>query len=218
MKTHNLHKWRLPNQKIILASTSETRQKMLADAGLDFEAIAAPIDEEAIRKSAEAELMPPLDVAILLAELKAQRLAIQGINDTIIGCDQLLECEGILYGKPKTKASAATQLSQLAGKQHRLITAAVIFQNGQRVWHAHAAPRLAIRTMTENEIDAYLDRIGDAAFFSPGSYQIEGLGAQILSMCDGDPYAILGMPLLEILGFLRNHGLKLQTDIVRDDV
>ena len=217
MQLVETQKWKLPDQKIILASSSETRRKMLSDCGLAFESMSAPIDEEAIRKSAEAELMPPLDIAILLAELKAHRVAMQGIGDTIIGCDQILECEGILYGKPKTKDMAIAQLTKLAGKQHRLITAAVIFQKGQRVWHAHAAPRLAIRNMTEAEIVSYLDHLGDAAFFSPGSYQIEGYGAQILTMIDGDPYAILGMPLLDILGFLRNHGLALSRSELQDN-
>ena len=209
--THNTQKWGLPHQSIILASTSTTRQKMLTDCGLDFVSMAAPIDEEAIRRSAEAELAPPLDIAILLAELKAKRLSMQGVEGMIIGCDQILECEGILYGKPKDKASAADQLAKLAGKTHRLITAAVIFQNGERIWHAHAAPRLTMRNMHSDEIHAYLNHIGEAAFYSPGSYQIETYGSHILSSIEGDPYAILGMPLLEILNFLRGHGLALKT-------
>lgn len=207
--TSNAARWHLPGQKIILASTSATRQKMLQDCGLAFEAIAAPIDEGLIRASATAEQMPPLDIAILLAEMKAKRLALQGVEGMIIGCDQLLECDGQLYGKPKTKEDAARQLSELAGRQHRLLTAAVIFQGGNRIWHAHASPELMIRALTDTEIDAYLDRLGDAAFYSPGSYQIEGVGAQILQTIKGDPYAILGMPLLDILAFLRNHGLTL---------
>lgn len=207
--TTNPRLWSLPDQKIILASTSQTRRQMLTDCGLAFEAIAAPIDEEAIRASAESESIPPLDIAILLAEMKARRLALQGMQDTIIGCDQILECDGVLYGKPDTKQKAAAQLAELTGKPHRLITATVIFQKGERVWHAHTAPELTIRRMTMLEIDAYLDAIGEAAFQSPGSYQIEGLGAQILQKIDGDPYSILGMPLLEVLTFLRGHGLSL---------
>lgn len=209
--TSNTERWELPGQKIILASTSKTRQKMLTDCGLAFEAVAAPVDEDAIRGAASAESMPPLDIAILLAEMKAQRLALQGVEGMIIGCDQLLECEGKLYGKPKNKSMAAEQLSELGGKPHRLLTAAVIFQNGIRIWHAHAAPKLTIRNMSDAEIDSYLDRIGEAAFYSPGSYQIEGLGAQILQKIEGDPYAILGMPLLDLLNFLRNHGLTLSS-------
>ena len=199
--------WALPDRPIFLASTSPTRRKMMEDAGLRFDAIAAPIDEEAIRIAGTAEGLSAIDIAILLAEMKAARLAMQKPEGLVIGCDQILLCEEELFAKPADIENAHSQLQRLAGKDHILVTAAVIFDKGQRIWHHCAMPKLRIRPLSDAEITVYLDALGPAALASPGSYQIEGLGAQILQKIDGDPYSILGMPLLEILQFLREHGL-----------
>lgn len=199
--------WALPDRQIFLASTSQTRRNMMKDAGLSFEAVAAPVDEEAIRAAGISEGLSAVDIAILLAEMKAARLAMQKPEGLVIGCDQILLCEDDIFAKPESRDAAHAQLQRLAGKTHILVTAAVIFDKGQRIWHHCALPKLQIRALTDAEISAYLTALDTAAFASPGSYQIEGLGAQILQKIDGDPYSILGMPLLEILHFLREHGL-----------
>lgn len=205
--TADAYRWALPDRPLFLASTSATRKKMMTDAGLAFEAVAAPIDEEAIRVAGTQEGLSAVDIAILLAEMKAARLAMQKPDALVIGCDQILLCEDEIFAKPETMAAAHSQLQRLAGKDHSLVTAAVIFDKGQRIWHHCAMPKLHIRALSQTEITAYLTALGEAALASPGSYQIEGLGAQILQKIDGDPYAILGMPLLEILQFLREYGL-----------
>lgn len=200
----------LPNSHLILASTSETRRKMLKDAAVAFDSVAAPIDEENIRLAAQAEKISPGDLAVLLAEMKieaAHRRHDFDENTYIMGCDQILDCDGVVYGKPTDFTQAKTQLAALQGKSHKLHTAVMLFKNGQRIWHHLACPQLTMRKMDEVEIDAYLKMIGEAALWSPGSYQIESIGAHLFTDITGDNYAILGLPLLPLLAFLRTHGL-----------
>jgi septum formation protein len=103
---------------------------------------------------------------------------------------------------------AKAQLMALSGKTHQLFSAAVLCRNGARIWHHLAIAKITMRRLDEDFIDSYLDRLGAAAFSSPASYQIENLGAHLLSRIDGCHFSILGLPLLELLGILREHGLK----------
>ena len=103
---------------------------------------------------------------------------------------------------------AKAQLMALSGKTHQLFCAAVLYHNGERIWHHLAIAKITMRRLDKDFIDSYLDRLGVAAFSSPASYQIENLGAHLLSRIDGCHFSILGLPLLELLGILREHGLK----------
>ena len=103
---------------------------------------------------------------------------------------------------------AKAQLTALSGKTHQLFSAAVLYREGERIWHHLAIAKITMRRLDEDFIESYLDRLGAAAFTSPASYQIENLGAHLLSRIDGCHFSILGLPLLELLGILREHGLK----------
>lgn len=211
----------LPQQEIVLASMSVTRRQMLKAAGLAFEAIAAPVDEESLRAVGAKEKISSIDMATALAEAKAARASqffAEAPQTFIIGADQILDCDGSWYSKPETPAAAKSTLKALAGKTHQLITAAVIYQGGRRIWQHCAQPAISLRTLSDDDIEAYLEACGDAAYDTPGCYQIEGLGAQIINRIDGCPYAILGLPLLEMLSFLREHGLGHQSDLGGDAV
>ena len=202
----------LPSGPLILASASATRRGLLERAGFDVICLPASIDEDAIRRAGAAEDVPPGEIAILLAELKGQ--AVSQSHELVPGqlllaADQILEIDGDMLGKPPTRDEAADQLARLSGKEHRLLTAVVMFRDGTRIWHHLATNKLHVRTLTAQEIDSYLDVIGDAALWSPGSYQIEGAGMHLFSRIDGCHYSILGLPLVEITGFLRGHGLYL---------
>ncbi len=198
--------WAITKHKIYLASASQTRVLLLQSAGLVFDAKAVPIDEEAIKQAGLAENVPPDDIAITLAELKAQKLASQK-EGYIIGCDQLLSCEGAIFSKPRSKQEAAQHLEKLSGKTHRLHNAVVVFQAGRRIWHHCSHADLTMRKLTAQDIADYLAFCGSDCLSSPGCYQIEAGGAQLFSEIKGVYYDILGLPLLPLLQLLREHGL-----------
>lgn len=204
----------LATGNFVLASGSATRAKLLEDAGLGFCQYPVSIDEGAVRAAAIAEAIPAQDIAIMLAEMKAavavQRLDAEHLVSPayVLGCDQILVCDEIIYNKPKDIVEAKSQLSALSGKTHQLLTAVVLFQYGKRIWHHVSVADMTMRQFDNDFIDFYLERLGVAAFFSPGSYQIESIGAQLFSQIKGCYYDILGIPLLELMAILREHGLS----------
>ena len=204
----------LPSGPLVLASASTTRRGLLERAGFDVICLSAHIDEESIRQAGASEGVPPGEIAVLLAEMKG--LAVSQSHELVPGqlllaADQILEIDGDMMGKPGSRDEAAEQLARLSGREHRLVTAAVMFRDGARIWHHLASNSLQVRSLTDADIDSYLDVIGDAALWSPGSYQIEGAGLHIFSGIEGCHYTILGLPLVEITGFLRGHGLSLSS-------
>ena len=205
----------LPDAIILLASASVTRQKILRSAGIDFEILPVTIDEAQARSGALADDMMPEDIAVLLAFLKAhaasQHLAVttpESSTAYIIGADQILVCEGQIINKPDNIVAAKDQLLWLAGKPHKLLSAIVLLRDGQRIWHHLAESVLVMRQFDTVFADFYIQHIGDDALRSPGSYQIESVGTSLFSKIDGDHFDILGLPLLPLLGILREHGLS----------
>ena len=205
----------LPNANILLASASVARQNILRSAGIDFEALPVVIDEAQVRAGALADDMLPEDIVVLLAFLKAQAAsqhlpasALESSTTYVIGADQILVCEGKIINKPATIAAAKDQLLWLTGKPHKLFSAIVLLRDGQRIWHHLAESVLTMRQFDEVFADSYIQHIGDAALWSPGAYQIESVGTSLFSKIDGDYFDILGLPLLPLLGILRENGLS----------
>jgi septum formation protein len=196
--------------RVILASASPTRARLLQAAGVPFEQQPAAIDEPSLKEALRAEGVPAGDAAVALAELKAERVAARMPDALVLGADQVLTCEGRWFDKPRHRAEASAQLDALGGKRHELATAAVAMRGGARVWHHVAVPRLWLRHCSPAFREAYLDAVGEAALTSVGAYQIEGLGAQLLARIEGDHFAVLGLPLLELLQFLRGQGVLLR--------
>lgn len=189
---------------LILASGSATRASLLRNAGLDFTAVRPAVDEEAVKQSLRAEGFDVRAQADALAEVKALSVSRRSAG-FVIGADQMLELEGEALDKPKDRAEAKNHLERLSGKTHTLMTAAVIARESAVIWRAVDTPRLTVRPLSAGFIDGYLDAIGEAAFQSVGAYQLEGRGAQLFSRIQGDYFSILGLPLLAMLGFLREH-------------
>lgn len=189
---------------LVLASSSEARARALRDAGVPLADIApAHIDEAAIRESLQAENAVPRDIADALAEMKGRRVSARFPGAFVLGADQVLVFEGEIFDKPRDLAEARKHLTRLRGKSHELLSAAVIVQDGAPIWRHIGAARLTMRPFSDRFLDEYLEAEGDAVLSSVGAYRIEGPGAQLFSRVAGDYFSILGLPLLEILGFLR---------------
>ncbi|WP_426167047.1 Maf family protein [Sandarakinorhabdus sp. DWP1-3-1] len=193
---------------IILASQSAARRAMLAAAGVAHQAMPAHVDEEGVTAALEAEAASPERIADALAELKAIKISRTHPGMLVLGADSVaVAADGILLAKPETRPRAEAQLRQLAGTTHRLISAAVVAENGIAVWRAGGAARLTMRPLSDAFITDYLDKEGDAVLGCVGCYRIEGLGAQLFTRVDGDQFTIRGLPLLALLDYLRVRGV-----------
>jgi septum formation protein len=193
---------------IILASQSPARRALLTAAGVAHEALPAYIDENGVTAGLQAENASPERIADALAELKAVKIARKFPGVLVLGADSVVvTADGTLIDKPETRANAAIQLRQLAGTTHRLVSAAVIAENGVAVWRASGAVRLTMRPLSDAFIAHYLDAEGDAVLGCVGCYRIEGLGAQLFARIEGDQFTIRGLPLLAVLDYLRVRGV-----------
>lgn len=192
--------------QIILASASGIRADMLRRAGLSFQVVPGRVDEDAVRQSYQAEAGSPADLADLLAEMKARKISDRNPEALVIGADQILECEGRIFGKPENREEGAEQLRFLANRRHRLFSAAVVCQGGQPLWRNVGQVRMVMHPLSEGFIDAYLSRTWDEVRHSVGCYQIEGEGVRLFSRIEGDFFHILGLPLIELLTWLHIRG------------
>ncbi|SMF62621.1 septum formation protein [Azospirillum oryzae] len=192
---------------LVLASGSRTRAAMLERAGFSPVLDKPLVDEDEVKAAGRAEGVSADIVAEALAELKAQRITRRHPGALVVGADQMLECEGRWFDKPADRAAARSQLLDLRGRTHRLVSCAVVVRDGERMWHQIDSARLTMRNFSEAFLDEYLDRVGDDVLHSVGAYQLEGLGAQLFHRVEGDFFTILGLPLLPLLGFLRVHGV-----------
>jgi septum formation protein len=190
---------------LILASQSRTRQALLGNAGINFEAVAAEIDERAVQQA--SGLLAPGDIAALLAREKALSVSARLSGKFVIGADQTLALGERLFSKPAGRAQAAEQLRALAGRSHELHSAVAVACDGKILFERAAIARMTMRRLGEPEIDAYLDEAGEAVTTSVGAYQLEGLGVHLFARIEGDHFTILGLPLLPLLAFLRSERL-----------
>ncbi len=192
---------------VVLASASRARLELLLRAGVATRAAPAHVDEHEVRASLRAEKAGVEDAAETLAELKARKVSRHASDALVIGADQILDCDGAWFDKPPDRVRAAADLRALSGKRHSLATAVCVVRDGVRLWHHRESARLTMRPLGDAFVEAYLDAVGVDALASVGAYQLEGLGAQLFSRVEGDYFTILGLPLLPLLEFLRNHGV-----------
>jgi septum formation protein len=178
---------------------------MLRGAGVPFEVVPARIDEDAVKAAFEAEGAPPRDLADALAAMKAERVSARLPGTLVLGADQVLDCEGRRYDKPADVAAARAQLVALRNRRHSLFSAAAVALNGAVIWRHVGHARLTMRSFTDEFLDEYLAQEGDRVLNSV--YRIEGPGAQLFARVEGDLFTVLGLPLLELMGFLRARGV-----------
>jgi septum formation protein len=189
---------------LILASGSAARRRLLEAAGLSFEVVIPHADEEAAKARFRAEQMKPGEQADALAELKALSVSTRR-GGLVIGADQMLALEGEVFDKPKNAGEAREHLLRLRGRTHDLITAVAVARGGAVIWRHIDTPRLTMRAFSDAFMEDYIARAGASVLTSVGAYQLEGLGAQLFERVEGDYFSVLGLPLLPLLAFLREH-------------
>jgi nucleoside triphosphate pyrophosphatase len=195
----------LGKHPLILASQSSARKMLLANAGLEFKAVAADIDERGIQSA--SALSNPREIALLLAREKAKSVSAGTPGSYVIGADQTLALGNRLFNKPAGRAQALAQLRDLAGSSHELNSAVAVARDGQIVFEDVSIARMTMRELSDDKLSAYLDAAGDAVTTSVGAYQLEGLGIHLFERIEGDHFTILGLPLLPLLAFLRRERL-----------
>ena len=194
-------------QKIILASESKIRSKLLLQAEVNFQSIAAKIDEDTIKESLKNEGAKPKDISDALAEYKAIRVANKFPTDLIIGCDQILVCDNEIISKARTLNDAKETLKLLRGKSHQLLSSGVIYDNNKPVWRTTSRAQLFMRDFTDEYLEYYIKTSGTDILSSVGCYLLENNGVNLFNRIQGDYFTVLGFPLLEVLDFLRKREL-----------
>lgn len=188
--------------RIILASTSAIRRKILDGAGIAYEAQRPDADEEALKRGLAG--LAPAALALALARAKALSIAAPGA--LVIGADQIMEMDGEIFDKPRDIAEAAGRLMRCAGRAHRLINAVAVARDGAVVFENSDVATLRMRAMTQAEIETYLNAAGEGVLASVGAYQVEALGGRLFERIDGDYFTVLGLSLFPLLAFLRRDG------------
>lgn len=192
---------------LVLASGSASRRVLLQAAGLRFTAIPAAVDEGELKLAAQGEGLSATEAALLLADAKARQVARRMPEALVIGSDQLLVLGDRWFDKPRDMAEAAEHLRAFSGRQHRLVNGTVAWRFGQRVWQNAETATLTVRPLSEAFIDAYLAAEGEALLATVGAYRVEGPGIHLFSGIAGQQSTILGLSMLPLLAFLRQHGV-----------
>ena len=185
---------------LTLASGSQVRAALMRGAGLEFDIAASGVDEDAIKARHRGA---PDELVLKLAEAKARAIARDGL---VVGADQILMCEGVLFDKPKNMEEARDNLKRFRGRTHALISGTVLLDDGKPVWSLAEQVTLTMRQFSDEFLEAYLLDVGEDVLKSVGCYQLEGPGVQLFEEVNGDYFAILGLPLVPLLGALRASG------------
>lgn len=191
--------------RLVLGSGSATRQAMLKQAGLSFDVIRPDVDEDAVKADWTGT---PASLAVELAWMKAMDVSARAPDAIVIGADQVLELDGWIFSKPGTRTKAARHLGRLSGQTHDLHTAMAVAVNGSVVHESLTTPRLSMFALSESEIADYLAAAPDGAWDTVGGYQVEGPGIRLFRQIEGGWHDVMGLPLLNLMGWLRDEGCK----------
>ena len=194
--------------KIILASKSEVRKKILDQNGIRCEVVPANIDEELIKDSLLKEKASPEIISKNLAELKANKVSEKRYNHLVLGADSVIDLNGELISKPTNRDEAFAILKKLNGQKHQLISSVCISKNGAMIWNFTDASTLTMKQLNSDEIKSYLTKIKDKELYAYGVYQIEADGQSLFSKIEGDEDAIMGLPVKEIKEYLNEKIFK----------
>jgi len=192
--------------KIILASKSKVRKKILQDNGIICHVKPAGIDEEIVKKSLMNEGATPEVISKNLAELKANKISQKLGNEIVLGADSVIDLEGEIISKPSDREEALKILKKLNGKKHHLISSACISKNGSMIWNYTDKAALTMKKISDKGLKKYLEKITDEALYAYNVYQIEGEGRDLFSNIEGDENTIMGLPVKKIKEYINNIG------------
>ena len=190
--------------KIILASNSKVRKKILEENGIKCKVFPPNVDEELAKESLMKENASPELISKNLAELKANKISLKFNNEIVLGADSVIDINGELVSKPKNREEALKILKKLNGKTHHLISSICVSKNGSMIWNYTDKAALTMKNMTDQQLKEYLFKIKDEALYSYNVYQIEGEGRSLFSKIEGDENTIMGLPVKKIKDYLRN--------------
>ena len=191
--------------KIILASKSKVRKKILDEYNIFNEIRPSNVDEEIIKISLLKEKASPEIISKNLAELKANKVSTIVKDNLVLGADSVIDLDGELISKPNSRSEALMILKKLNGKKHFLISSVCISKNGAMVWNYSDKAALTMKKMTDDELKNYLEKISDEALYAYNVYQIEGEGRKLFSSIEGDENTIMGLPVEKIKKYLNNY-------------
>lgn len=191
---------------LVLASASKVRARLLREAGVRFGVRPAEVDEDALKSTLHQQGLPVAAFALALAEAKVLNVSAVSPQALVLGCDQTLLCGDRVFDKAHDISEARENLSSLRGKEHQLVSACALAQKGAVVWRYEERAHLTMRPFSDEFLDSYLSE-DTQILSSVGCYQLEGLGAQLFSAVKGDYFTVLGLPLIPLLGVLREYGV-----------
>jgi septum formation protein len=191
--------------KIILASKSEVRKKILENSKITCRVVPSNIDEDSIKENLLKEKATPTSISKNLAELKANKISQKFINELVLGADSIIDLNGEMISKPNNRTEALNILERLNGKTHQLISSVCISRGGSMIWNYTDKANLTMKQMSNEELKVYLARISDRALYAYNVYQIEGEGRSLFSKVEGDEDTIMGLPVKKIKEYLSNY-------------
>ena len=188
--------------QIILASKSKVRKKILEDNKIICKVEPSNVDEETIKESLLKEKATPTIISKNLAELKANKISMKFISETVLGADSVIDLEGEVISKPQNRNEALKILQKLNGKTHQLVSSVCISKGGSMIWNYTDKASLTMKNMSLLELEGYLKKISDEALYAYNVYQIEGEGKSLFSKIEGDEDTIMGLPVKQIKKYL----------------
>jgi septum formation protein len=191
--------------KIILASKSKVRKKILEENKILCIVEPSNLNEDSVKKSLLKERASPEIISKNLAELKANKVSQNKVGDLVLGADSVINLNGKIISKPADRTEALEILKKLNGQTHHLISSVCISQNGSMIWNHTDKAALTMKQMSEEELKKYLDKISDEALYAYNVYQIEGEGRSLFSRIEGDENTIMGLPIKKIKEYLNNY-------------
>ena len=191
--------------RIILASKSEVRKKILLENGISCSVEPSKVDEDVIKESLLKEGATPEIISKNLAELKANKISNKNPNELVLGADSVIDLNGEIVSKPKSREEALNILKKMSGKSHFLISSVCISKKGSMIWNYTDKAELIMKKFNDSELKNYLTKISDKNLYAYNVYQIEGEGKKLFSKINGDKNTIMGLPITKIKSYLQEY-------------